>query len=143
MTSSPGRASNIAPNHPIPNSSPSPTSSTTPSPPAVSKSTRPAVLSKSTLPPASPKFPVMPHGSNKPCETSSAMPVSTGLPASGSVLPQPMPPAQKPGTGIGLSVVRRIAEAHGGSISVASTAGNGATGNGAAFSLRLPKEPNA
>lgn len=46
--------------------------------------------------------------------------------------------AQKPGTGIGLSVVRRIAEAHGGSITVVST-----PGNGAAFSLRLPKEPNA
>lgn len=46
--------------------------------------------------------------------------------------------AQKPGTGIGLSVVRRIAEAHGGSISVAST-----PGQVTAFSLRLPKEPNA
>ena len=46
--------------------------------------------------------------------------------------------AQKPGTGIGLSVVRRIAEAHGGSITVAST-----PGNVTAFSLRLPKEPNA
>ncbi len=46
--------------------------------------------------------------------------------------------AQKPGTGIGLSVVRRIAEAHGGSISVAST-----PRHFTAFSLRLPKEPNA
>lgn len=43
--------------------------------------------------------------------------------------------AQKPGSGIGLSVVRRIAEAHGGTVDVSSAPGQGAT-----FILRLPKE---
>ncbi len=46
--------------------------------------------------------------------------------------------AQKPGSGIGLSVVRRIAEAHGGTVTVVSSPGQGAT-----FTLCLPKEPRA
>lgn len=46
--------------------------------------------------------------------------------------------AQKPGSGIGLSVVRRIATAHGGTVDVASEPGHGAT-----FILRLPKETKA
>jgi signal transduction histidine kinase len=37
------------------------------------------------------------------------------------------------GTGIGLAMVRQIAEAHGGSVSVESTPGAGST-----FTMRLP-----
>lgn len=47
---------------------------------------------------------------------------------------------QTRGSGLGLSVVREIVQAHGGSVSVASTPGNGAT-----FTVRLPiaETPNA
>jgi two-component system sensor histidine kinase BaeS len=40
------------------------------------------------------------------------------------------------GTGIGLAIVRYIVEAHGGTIDVVST-----PGQGAAFTLRLPLQP--
>ncbi len=40
------------------------------------------------------------------------------------------------GTGLGLAIVRRLAEGHGGSVSI----GNGATG-GTIFTVRLPLQP--
>lgn len=43
---------------------------------------------------------------------------------------------QTGGSGLGLSIVRKLAEAHGGTVSVTSTPGAGAT-----FTLRLPREP--
>jgi two-component system sensor histidine kinase SenX3 len=42
------------------------------------------------------------------------------------------------GTGIGLSIVKHVAQAHGGSVAVRSTLGVGST-----FELRLPVSPDA
>ena len=42
------------------------------------------------------------------------------------------------GTGLGLALVKQIAEAHGGSVSVESAPGTGST-----FSMRLPLDPEA
>jgi signal transduction histidine kinase len=51
---------------------------------------------------------------------------------------EPLVTGRSGGTGLGLALARRIAAAHGGTISLSTPRGNGGKGPGACFEIRLP-----